>query len=293
MKLHNSKRKISHSKNIATWFLAHCLLVYLIFSSSLFAQTQILRLEWGEVKGANGYAVELRQPGATDAKELRSNVNRIQMELAVGAYEVRVGALNKFGRAAAWSDWKRISITVQSSPTTVDLSCTTPAPIPIPAEERTPTSDRMPIWHIFVPGLAQMETGNPERAYGYWGLLGIFAYGFAKERSRGLAILGDPLSDPTNVGTLISIGPPIAAGYLQDRFNSNRDLYESHRRNQKIAGIGFGLFYLISVMDSLLFTKMPPSRATLAPIDFHIAWTTDRFSGRSGMVYQLEYTGQF
>ena len=68
-----------------------------------------MTLEWEPVALAKGYVVQIRTSD-NDIKEVRVSENRMEQSLNPGEYQVRLAALNKFGKPGAFTDWITVKI---------------------------------------------------------------------------------------------------------------------------------------------------------------------------------------
>ncbi|MBL8019517.1 MAG: IPT/TIG domain-containing protein [Leptospirales bacterium] len=98
------------------------LIAGLLLCTGLFAQQANPFMEWKPIQGAGGYIVQVRDAAGKVVLEKKVQENRVELELVPGRYEQRVAALNKFQKPMPFSDWKELSIRVQSPPDVKDLS---------------------------------------------------------------------------------------------------------------------------------------------------------------------------
>ncbi len=94
--------------------LAAALALALVLAASApgaFAEPAPVRLEWTVVEGARSYLVEIRVAGAS-AMVYSASVAEpwAAAPLAPGDYEIRVSALNVFGKAVAVGEWTAFSV---------------------------------------------------------------------------------------------------------------------------------------------------------------------------------------
>jgi hypothetical protein len=69
-----------------------------------------IKLEWGAVENASGYAIEIRDDKEFILIQKRIKDNRLEVNLDYGNYSFRVGVLNKFDKIAVWSEWSGLDI---------------------------------------------------------------------------------------------------------------------------------------------------------------------------------------
>jgi hypothetical protein len=88
--------------------------IMLIFISADFiflsAQEKKLKIEWDSVAGATGYAVEIKNSLEIIVIDQKTSEPLIEFSLTQGKYKLRIGAVNKFDKVSAWSDWEDISV---------------------------------------------------------------------------------------------------------------------------------------------------------------------------------------
>lgn len=80
------------------------------------AETRQVRVEWGAVKGARGYIVEIRNQ---EGRELfKGNVKNsyTAVELAPGTYRIRITALNVFMKPGSSSGWSTLTVKKKEQP---------------------------------------------------------------------------------------------------------------------------------------------------------------------------------
>ncbi len=69
-------------------------------------------IEWNEVKGNNGYKVEVRKisnPEILVAEE-KTVTSSLEFLIPAGEYEFRISALNRFGKPSSWSQWSSFQV---------------------------------------------------------------------------------------------------------------------------------------------------------------------------------------
>lgn len=97
-----------------------------------FAESPPVRLEWTAVAGARSYLVEVRAVGGLGLVFSASAAETwIEAPLVPGDYEIRVSALNVFGKAVAPGEWTLLSVRATAR---LEAPALRDAPAPDPAE---------------------------------------------------------------------------------------------------------------------------------------------------------------
>lgn len=232
-------------------------LVFFIGASALRAEQQILQLKWNPIKGATGYVVEVKRLPAGEAAAQKITESMVELRLEPGKYDVRVAALNRFGKPAAWSEWRTIDIVVRQTPLVVDLQKKAAEPEPVKEPEPTRKSERAPFWMAVVPGVPQVYEGSWKRGAVYLALFaGAASYG-SSERRAALPLRSDPLNNAMLIQYAAFSNYPLAdssnsirtATLLLLHRQANKDAYETHRKNVNSAAAFIGLLYLVHLWD--------------------------------------------
>ncbi|PJZ49379.1 LIC11435 family protein [Leptospira saintgironsiae] len=95
--------------------IAALLVGFLLFSLPIFAKEEGVKLEWKPIPDAGGYQVEIKDSRGKITKE-KTNGSQIQIELPPGAYEHRIGVLNKYGRVSVFSAWIPFEVILSQKP---------------------------------------------------------------------------------------------------------------------------------------------------------------------------------
>jgi len=95
-------------------FLRICGLFLVLETTGLSAQN--LYLEWKAVEGAGGYRVEIQSSDGRPIFDRELQTTRIEFTLPPGSYRKRIGAIDRFGKIAAWSDWSPLFIKLPEEP---------------------------------------------------------------------------------------------------------------------------------------------------------------------------------
>ncbi|WP_367898929.1 hypothetical protein AB3N61_07385 [Leptospira sp. WS58.C1] len=95
--------------------IAALLVGFLFFSLSLGAKEEGVKLEWRPIPDAGGYQVEIKDSRGKITRE-KTNASQIQLELPPGAYEHRIGVLNKYGRVSVFSAWIPFEVILSQKP---------------------------------------------------------------------------------------------------------------------------------------------------------------------------------
>lgn len=87
-----------------------------IFSDVIYAADDIsikvkkTKISWEDVKGAVKYRVNIKDINNKIILERDVKSSELNFVIPSGKYTIRIGAINKFGKIAAWSDWVDIVI---------------------------------------------------------------------------------------------------------------------------------------------------------------------------------------
>ncbi|PJZ26321.1 hypothetical protein CH352_07045 [Leptospira hartskeerlii] len=95
--------------------IAALLVGLLLFSYPIFAKEEGVKLEWRPIPDAGGYQVEIKDSRGKITKE-KTSTTQIQIELPPGAYEHRIGVLNKYGRVSVFSAWIPFEVILSQKP---------------------------------------------------------------------------------------------------------------------------------------------------------------------------------
>ena len=72
--------------------------------------TKEIEIPWDSVEGAVKYQVQIKDSDDSVLTDKEVTTNAIRISLVVGEYRMRVGAVNKFEKVGAWSEWADIKI---------------------------------------------------------------------------------------------------------------------------------------------------------------------------------------
>ncbi len=92
-----------------------------LFSFSLFAKEDGIKLEWRAIPDSGGYMVEIKDSRGKITRE-KTNATQIQVNLPPGAYEHRIGVLNRYGRVSVFSTWIPFDIILSQTPEILSTS---------------------------------------------------------------------------------------------------------------------------------------------------------------------------
>ncbi|TGM11449.1 hypothetical protein EHQ81_17415 [Leptospira selangorensis] len=95
--------------------IAVLLVGFLLFSLPIFGKEEGVKLEWKAIPDAGGYQVEIKDSRGKVTRE-KTNGTQIQIELPPGAYEHRIGVLNKYGRVSVFSAWIPFEVILSQKP---------------------------------------------------------------------------------------------------------------------------------------------------------------------------------
>lgn len=186
-------------------------------------------IEWNEVKGNNGYKVEVRKisnPEILVAEE-KTVTSSLEFLIPAGEYEFRISALNRFGKPSSWSQWSSFQVE-QDRPKSV-----------VEAEKKL-TAAGVSTWKIWVPGLLPIERKEYIKAsliFLWFGALAVAGNSFAQSATNDPAFL-----------TLVSFYAPLPVSiyFLQQRDGDKKE-YERHQNNQVSIGLLAILSYGLNV----------------------------------------------
>lgn len=231
---------------------ALCCLVF-FFAAMLVSAERTIRIQWSPVVGARGYAVQWERSDEpaqkTEAVARKGDAvvqaTFVDLRLNPGVYKMRVSALNRFGKPAEWSDWIEFRIEDTTRAQTVDLNRAgeenkkkaemeqkKPPPSPVPPKS----------WHVYVPGLTQIESGRP---YGWAypvAMVGLSLYA-ASEKRKGDLLAKDRWNNP-DFFLPVSLKWSLESKLLLwTRRSEQRERYDRAQQNQRIAGYGLLLLF--------------------------------------------------
>jgi hypothetical protein len=75
-----------------------------------------IRVEWIAIEHAKEYRVQIRNTQKQNIRDLKVKTNYVDIRLAPGEYEQRVGVINKFGRLEEFSGWQKVQILIVKKP---------------------------------------------------------------------------------------------------------------------------------------------------------------------------------
>ncbi len=211
-----------------------------------------LRLAWENVEGNQGYVVEIKEDGAGDIKQHKVKTNNIVFQLKPGHYQIRVAALNKFGKPALWTEWNPIHVTGRQK--VQEFKAEKEAP----ARSKSKYTFFRPTY--LVPGLPRLRRSLKDPVGYVWPvvLTGLGYYTW-QEIEAGNRLAEDKLNDPLFLSALLNKQPLTLIPLFQDRRDSRQVLYDKHVKNQTIAGGLFVLLYLAHYAESVYLSGHPPA----------------------------------
>ncbi|MBL8018766.1 MAG: hypothetical protein JNM27_03795 [Leptospirales bacterium] len=224
----------------------------------LTAQTTPMRLAWDTVTEARGYVVQVRSKAdASKLQEFKVTENKLETPLPAGLYDVRVAALNKFGKPAAFTEWIPVKLEVKSA-APVNLSRKEqpkPESKPEPARQEPARMEtgKLPLWNAFVPGMIRIRRGNYAIGGAYIAGLAGIGYLFYTQKVAGDRIAEAPLNDPILLAPVILTTQPLSGYLLINQRDSQKAVHARHQNNQKgLAGLGMAL-YAFQCVDAILW----------------------------------------
>lgn len=248
----------------------------------LTAQTTPMRLAWDTVTEARGYVVQVRSKvDASKVQEFKVAENKLETPLPAGLYDVRVAALNKFGKPAAFTEWIPVKLEVKNT-APVNLSRKEQ---PKPERQSEPArpepagmeTGKLPLWNAFVPGMTRIRRGNYLIGGAYIAGLAGVGYLFYQQKVAGDRIAEAPLNDPILLAPVI-LNTTVLPGYLLiNQRDSQKAVHSKHQNNQKgLAALGLAL-YTFQCVDAVLWADTgksisfrPDSRGTGSSIAFSV-----------------------
>ncbi|MCE9501786.1 MAG: fibronectin type III domain-containing protein [Leptospira sp.] len=277
--------------------IAGCLvLLFLVLDfGSLKAETnppenpQEFSIKWGPVTGNRGYLVHIKNSSSGEVVEKSVTENELRMKIIPGKYSIRVSAINKFGKPAAWSSWRDVSVTAREQLQVFDLSKKEQSEEKV-VQSIPPT--KKAFWKYLLPGLIQYEEGNKIRATGYWVLMSGMA-GTAFSESRKADTIAEDAGRKQNLVLLFIQQNTLATGLVaRESWKHPEEQYHRHIQNRNTAGAGILFLYLLHFADLYFFsgTKNQTSGIDLR-MEFPFGRQTDFSSwGISG---EIRYTISF
>ncbi|PJZ54220.1 fibronectin type III domain-containing protein [Leptospira adleri] len=220
-------------------FWANLLVLFCIcISTSVYSEDKkyLYYIEWNEVKGNNGYKIEIRKKTIEDilAMEEKVTVNSLEFKIPAGEYEFRISALNRFGKPSSWSQWSAFLVE-QDRPKSV-----------VEAEKKRALTGNSP-WKVWIPGLLPLERKEYGRASLVFLWFGALAVAGNAERNAGNALSHAGTNDPAFL-TLVALTSPLPIGYffLHQREEDKKE-YDRHQNNQVSIGVIALLSYGLNV----------------------------------------------
>ncbi len=89
-------------------FLALCLFLQPVFAQN--DNGKKIKFSWERVEWAQGYEIQIKDKKDKLVFKKRVYENRIEFTLPPGKYKIRIGAIDKFDKTAAWSNWQDTKI---------------------------------------------------------------------------------------------------------------------------------------------------------------------------------------
>jgi hypothetical protein len=188
-----------------------------------------LKLSWAPVETASGYVVQVESIDGKFKDQKKLKTNSLSLNLAPGEYKLRLASLNKFGKPAAWTTWKPVTLTGEEKVQSVQNLEKGEAAGVGPVLFR-------PSW--LAPGLPQLLESKWKDPYGYAWMGGILigAGAAIAETSRGNTIATNDLNDPVYLTMVFYRQPLPLLFYLKDRRENERASYNKSKLNQQILG---------------------------------------------------------
>lgn len=218
-----------HRRQRILWSIFFLLLPGLLLSEK--AEKRSMTISWSAVPGASGYAVEWTGSDGRVVMQ-KSSTSEVELSLEAGEYRIRVSALNRFGKPAGWSEWKSFRVEDAAQKQSLDLNRSEE---PVKKENVSQTAVP-PLWKRSVPGWVQIER-RQWRGWAYPSALGLLAVYAWDQKRRGDLIASDALNDPDLIMPLSISSYATLGNALWIRRSQQRELYDAHQRNQRLAGM--------------------------------------------------------
>lgn len=202
-----------------------------------------LKLSWAPVEAANGYIVQVESTDGEFKDEKKLKTNALSLNLAPGDYRLRLASMNKFGKAAAWTSWKPITLTGEEKVQSVQN---------LEKGEAAGVGPTLFQTSWIVPGLPRLLDSDWNDPYGYtWSAAFLIgAGGIAAEANRGNTIASDNLNDPVYL-TLVFYNKPLPLlFYLKNRRDSEHASYDRSELNQQIMGSILAIAWIAHYVES-------------------------------------------
>ncbi|KON78470.1 fibronectin type III domain-containing protein [Leptospira kirschneri] len=193
-------------------------------------------IEWNEVKGNNGYKVEVRKVSSPETlvAEEKTATSSLEFLIPAGEYEFRISALNRFGKPSSWSQWSSFQVE-QDRPKSV-----------VEAEKKLAATG-VSTWKVWVPGLLPIERKEYIKTSLIFLWFGALAVAGNAERVAGNSFAQSATNDPTFL-TLVSFYTPLPLSiYFLHQRDGDKKEYERHQNNQVSIGLLAILSYGLNV----------------------------------------------
>ncbi|WP_394854595.1 fibronectin type III domain-containing protein [Leptospira ellisii] len=223
-----------------TFFRSIPILFCMCISISIYSEEKkyTYYIEWNEVKGNNGYKLEIRKPSVPDVliREDRVSVNSLEFSIPAGEYEFRISALNRFGKPSSWSQWSPFLVEHDRPKSAVEAE-----------KRRELTGGTFTSWKVWVPGLLPLEKKEYGRASFLLVWFGALAVAGNAERTAGNSLAESATNDPAFL-TLSVLGAPLPVSlYLLHKREEDKKEYDRHQNNQTAIGVLALLSYGLNV----------------------------------------------
>lgn len=203
-------------------------LLCLFISNSAYSEDKkyTYYIEWNEVKGNNGYKIEIRKKSLEDTlvMEEKISVNSLEFKITAGEYEFRISALNRFGKPSSWSQWSAFVVEQDRPKSVVD------------AEKKQALAGNSQ-WKVLIPGLLPLEKKEYGRASLVLFWFGALAVAGNAERTAGNSLSQSGTNDSAFL-TLVALTSPLPVSYFfLHRREEDKKEYDRHQNNQVSIGV--------------------------------------------------------
>ncbi|MBW0432368.1 fibronectin type III domain-containing protein [Leptospira yasudae] len=208
-------------------------LICLFISVSAYSEERkyTFYIEWNEVKGNNGYKVEIRKPSDPNTLVAEEKVvtNSLEFLIPAGEYEFRISALNRFGKPSSWSQWSAFLVEHDR-------------PKSVYEAEKKQAAVGVASWKVWVPGLLPLERKEYTKASLIFLWFGALAVAGNAERTAGNSLAQSSTNDPGFL-TLAALTTPLPVTfYLLQQRDEDKKEYKTHQNNQ----VGIGALALLT-----------------------------------------------
>ena len=199
-----------------------------------------IEIRWKHVQGNNGYQIEMATKDRGVLQE-KTTDNHHTFDAEPGLYQVRVAALNKFGRPARFSKWYDITVGKSKKKEVMTLG-----------RKKEPSTGKFTKW---IPGWPQWQY-KKWKSYSYWSALGLIGYEMNRQRLAGNKLADRQGNDPAFLTLLYNNTTPLTGLGLYNNRNLDKQQYGRHQNNQKILGVMALSIWAVHLIDIRISSKI-------------------------------------